>query len=151
MKKEIREPRPERFSERFHIYALGVTFDVDAFLAQSLLRPSFVWRQMGNGPANGLELLLGDARITRIPEQQKIAVEYLKAHREELRALAQFPGVEALILGFVCRLSPHATGICVGPSTALMFHALEAGVRPNFYVTVPDRASTPVKLERDCG
>lgn len=142
MKKQVREPWPERFSERFHIYALGESFDVDAFLARSSLRPSFVWRRMGNGPTNGLELLLGDARTTRIPEQEKIAIEYLRAHREELRSLADFPGVEALILGFVYRISPPATGICVGPSRELMLYALDAGVRPNFYVTLPDRAST---------
>jgi hypothetical protein len=43
---------PDRFEERLHIFALGKSFDVDAFLANSTLRPDFVWRRMGNGPSN---------------------------------------------------------------------------------------------------
>jgi len=41
---------PDGFSQRLHIFAVGTSFDVDAFLAQSPLRPDFVWRKMGNGP-----------------------------------------------------------------------------------------------------
>jgi hypothetical protein len=67
-------PWPERFSERFHIFGLGKTFDVDAFLATSRLRPSFVWKRLGNGPANGLELILGDGDTLPLPEQEKIAI-----------------------------------------------------------------------------
>jgi hypothetical protein len=33
---------PERFEERLHIFAHGETFDVDAFLEKSTLRPDFV-------------------------------------------------------------------------------------------------------------
>lgn len=136
MNSQRRQAWPDRFSERFHIFALGEAFDVDAFLAQSVLRPDFVWRQMGNGPTNGLELLLGDAEIRKLPEQEKIATEYLREHREELNALAHFPGVEAVNLGLVYRVPPNATGFCVGPSRALMFNALESGVSPKYYVTI---------------
>ena len=55
-----KEASPKRFSERFHIFALSETFDVDAFLAQSSLHPDFVWRKMGNGPTNGQDLLLSN-------------------------------------------------------------------------------------------
>src|SRR5579863_10155106 len=109
-------PWPERFSERFHIFGLGETFDVDAFLATSKLRPDFVWKRLGNGPTNGLELLIGDGDALPLAQQEKMAIAYLETHREELRALAQFPGVEALNLGLVYRCSLEATGFCVGPS-----------------------------------
>lgn len=127
---------PERFSERFHIFALGESFDVDAFLARSTLHPSFVWRKMGNGPTNGLELLLDDRSGINLGEQEKIAIEYLKEHREELRLLATFPGVDALNLGLVYRVTLNVTGCCLGPSRALMIHALDSGVSPNYYVTI---------------
>ncbi|HWB31553.1 MAG TPA: hypothetical protein VG714_00105 [Acidobacteriaceae bacterium] len=130
---------PDRFSERFHIFALGENFDVDLFLANSDLSPSFVWHQIGNGPTNGIELLLGDSETATLSEQEKIAIEYLKLHREELRRLAQFPGVEKVNLGLVYRLPVHGTGCCLGPSHALMFHALDSGVSPNYYVTLVDR------------
>jgi hypothetical protein len=63
---------PDWFSERFHIFALGESYDLDAFLAQWPLDPSFVWRRMGNGPTNGLELLLGDEKTIKLHEQEKI-------------------------------------------------------------------------------
>jgi hypothetical protein len=127
---------PERFSERLHIFALGESFDVDAFLARSSLRPGFIWRNMGNGPTNGLELLLDDRTNINLREQEKIAIDYLREHREELRLLATFPGVEALNLGLVYRVTPNVTGCCLGPSRVLMIHALDSGVSPNYYVTV---------------
>ena len=127
---------PDKFSERFHIFALGETFDVDAFLAQSSLHPDFVWRRLGNGPTNGWEILLGDSDKATLREQEAIAVNYLREHRDELRALASFPGVEALNLGLVYRVGPNQLGFCLGPSRALMISALDSGVRPNYYGTI---------------
>ena len=136
---EKRQSWPDRFSERFHIFALGEVFDVDAFLAQSSLCPDFVWQRIGNGPTNGLEILLGDADTLTLPQQEEIAVNYLRENRDELRALADFSGVEALNLGLVYRVGPNALGFCLGPSRALMISALESGVRPNYYGTVVGR------------
>jgi hypothetical protein len=129
---------PDRFSERFHIFALGESFDVDAFLSKSTLHPDFVWRQMGHGPTNGVEFLLSDAAL-RPREQERIAIEYLRDNREELRALARFPGVEALNLGLPYRVLPNVLGACLGPSRELMLNALDSGVRPNYYVTIVGR------------
>lgn len=129
------------------LFALGEKFDVDSFLAQGALTPDFVWRQMGNGPTNGLELLLGDSEAINLPEQEKMAIEYLKQHRDILRNLAQYPGVEAVNLGLVYRLPRDATGFCVGPSRALMLHSLDSGVRPNYYVTVLGRGFDATELE----
>lgn len=139
MNDQNRQVWPEQFSERFHIFALGESFDVDAFLANSPLRPDFIWRRMRNGPTNGFEILLGDAQKATMPEQEKIAVTYLTEHRDELLALANFPGVEALNLGLVYDVPLHATGFCLGPPRALMIAALNSGVRPNYYGTLLER------------
>jgi hypothetical protein len=56
-----------------------------------------------------------------------------------LRALAGFPGVEALNLGLVYLVGPNHTGFCLGPSRALMISALDSGVRPNYYGTIIGR------------
>ena|ERR1700722_6787438 len=93
----------------------------------------------GMDQQNGLELLLGDGKTTKLREQEKIAIDYMKEHREDLRFLANFPGVEALNLGLVYRVTPNTLGVCLGPSHALMFHALDTGVSPNYYVTIPGR------------
>ena len=70
---------PERFQERLHIIAHGEKFDVDVFLANSTLRPDFVWRR--EAPlTSGVELFLGDGRQIRLPDQEEIALAYLKAH-----------------------------------------------------------------------
>ena len=129
---------PENFDERFHIFALGEAFDVDAFQAESTLRPDFVWRRMGNGPKNGVEFLLGDAQNVRLFEQERLAVTYLKENVDELSALARFPGVEALNLGFQLTDDTRAehSGIVVGPPPDLMHLALIIGLSPLYYVTI---------------
>lgn len=139
MDNQKQQPWPDNFSQRFHIFALGEDFDVDAFLTGSTLRPDFVWRRMVNGPTNGLELLLGDALTTPLHNQEKLAVAYLKANRDELRALAAFPGVEAFNLGLVYRLPTDVIGCCLGPPMELMFHALDTGVSPIYYVSLEGR------------
>jgi len=141
MSDQSRQAWPDRFEQRLHIFALGKSFNVDAFLTQSPLRPDFVWRKMGNGPSNGLEFLLGDGKTTKLREQERIAIDYMKEHREDLRLLAGFPGVEALNLGLVYRVAQNDLGVCLGPSRALMFHALDTGVSPNYYVTMLGRGN----------
>jgi hypothetical protein len=87
---------PERFEERLHIIAHGERFDVDAFLGKSTLRPDFVWRR--EAPVtSGVEFFLGDGRAIGLRDQENLAIMYLKAHRDELRAIAKFPGVDAFI------------------------------------------------------
>jgi hypothetical protein len=129
---------PERFQERLHIIAHGEKFDVDAFLANSTLRPDFVWRR--EAPlTSGVEFFLGDGRQIRVPDQEEIAVAYLKAHRDELRALGQSPGVEAFILGLVYVCPLDATGLALGPSLTLMRHVLDIGISPRYYGTAEGR------------
>jgi len=148
MENQKQLPWPDRFEERLHIFALGESFDVDAFLAESVLRPEFVWRRMGNGPTNGLEILLSDLQAIPLPKQEEIAVAFLVSYRDELQALAKYPGVEALNLGLVCRLPLSATGCAPGPSAKLMFHALDAGVSPLYYVTLEGRQVERIPIIR---
>jgi hypothetical protein len=98
---------------------------------------------MGNGPTNGLELLLSHERPIALSKQEEIAAAYLKAHRDELRVLAEFPGVEALNLGLAYRLPLNATGSALGPPSKLMFHALDTGVSLKYYVTLEGRQVDP--------
>lgn len=133
-------PWPDRFSERFHIFAHGETFDVDAFLANSTLQPDYVWHR-GPRATSGIEIFLGDGREIRLVDQVEIAIAYLKTHRDELRALAQFPGVDTCILGLVWICKPASTGFCLGPSLQLMQHALDIGIRPLYYGTIDGRGT----------
>lgn len=127
---------PDRFSERFHIFAHGPTFDVGAFLATSTLRPDFVWRR--EAPVtSGVEFFLGNGRAIRLRDQEEIAITYLKAHREELRALAKFSGVNAFRLGlvYIAKLDGSASGVCLWWNPELMSRALDIGITPAYYIT----------------
>jgi hypothetical protein len=135
----------------FRLFAHGETFDVDAFLAATKLRPDHVWRRGDQRryytcidsphPTSGVEFVLGDGMTVPFLEQEGIAIEYLKAHREELRALAQFPGAETFILGlqYHTGLEDGVVAFSMGPSPLLMWHALDVGVRLNYYVTLDRR------------
>ena len=131
-------PFPDRFDERFHIIAHGDKFDVDAFIATSSLRPNYVWRRGPSG-SSGIELFLGDGRQIGLFEQEEIAVTYLNAHKEELKALARFPGVATFILGLVWICAPEQFLFAVGPSAELMQLALDIGIFPLYYCTVDGR------------
>jgi len=132
------EPWPQRFDERLHIFAHGETFDVDAFLADSTLHPDYVWRRE---PPNtsGIEFLLGDGRAIRPAAQEELAMSYLASHRQELKKLRCFPGVEYLILGLVRICPVEATGIAVTPSVKLLQQADELGIVSTYYVTIDGR------------
>ena len=92
----------------FTLFAHGDEFDVDAFLASTTLRPDYVWWRgdqrryacvESKHPTSGIEFVLGDGRTLPLSEQERIAIAYLKEHRDQLRALAQFPGAACFILG----------------------------------------------------
>jgi Domain of unknown function (DUF4279) len=130
----------------FSIFGHGEKLNVDEFLARSSLRPDYVWRQgdqrryacvESKHETSGVEFVLGDGWEVPFQEQEDIAIAYLKAHRDELRMLAEFPGVETFILGlqYICKLHEGLLGLCAGPSLQLMWHALDIGVHPNYYVS----------------
>ncbi len=126
---------PERFEERLHIIAHGERFDIDAFLGKSTLRPDFVWRR--EAPVtSGVEFFLGDGRAIGLRDQENLAIMYLKAHRDELRAIAKFPGVDAFILGlvYIAKLEDHIFGAALHWSRELMLPALDTGITPIHYI-----------------
>jgi len=129
----------------FSIFAHGDSFNVDEFLARSTLRPDYVWRRgdqrryacvESKHETSGVEFVLGNGWEVPFQEQEDIAVAYLKEHRDELRMLSEFPGVETFILGlqYICQLHDGLLGVCAGPSSQLMWHALDVRVHPNYYV-----------------
>lgn len=132
----------------FSLFAHGGAFDVDAYLAATKLSVDYVWRRGGQlrdscvesrHPTSGVEIVLGDGCVVPFFEQEEIAIAYLKDHRDELRTLAHFSGIETFVLGlqYALKLDNEGdTGFCLGPSPQLMWHALDVGVRPTYYVTV---------------
>lgn len=141
----------------FSIFAHGDDFDVDAFLVRTKLKPDHVWRRgdqrryacvESKHETSGVEFVLGDGWKVPLSDQEDIALAYLKEHREALRKLANFSGVETFILGlqYVCRLNSSILGFVVGPDSQLMWHALDAGVQPSYYVSF-DRTDLDKEIE----
>ena len=137
----------------FRLFAHGEAFDVDAFLASTTLRPDYVWRRGGRRrysciesryPTSGVEIRLGDGLTIPLPDQEAMAIAYLKAHRDELSALARVPGADTFILGLQYRTAfeSNVIGFTLAPSAQLMQHCLDVGCVPVYYVTL-DRLPEP--------
>ena len=132
---------------QFRIFAHGEAFDIDAFLSTTTLRPDYVWRRgdqrrfaciESRQPTSGIEFVLGDGQQIPFCEQDRIAIEYLSANREELKALARFPGVTAFMLGlqYDFELRAGTIAFTMRLSELLMRHVLDVGIEPVFYVTL---------------
>src|SRR5262245_61275935 len=126
----------------FRLFAHGVEFDPDAYLASAPLKFDGVWRKGESGhdhpKSSGVVKVLGDGRTVPTCEQERIAIEYLSANREALKALAQHPQVTTFILGLQYHLvlDGNTIGFCMGPSARLMRHCLDIGISPTYYVTL---------------
>jgi hypothetical protein len=126
----------------FRLFAHGVAFDSDAYLAEAPLKFDGGWHKGESGndhpKSSGVFKVLGDGRTVPIFEQEQIAIEFLSANREALKALATYPGVTTFILGlqYHIKLEEGTIGFCVGPSSQLMSHALDVGIAPIYYVTL---------------
>jgi hypothetical protein len=143
---------PEVMNE-FRLFAHGVAFDSDAYLAEAPLTFDGVWHkgEAGNDhpKSSGVSKALGDGRAVSIVEQEQIAIEFLSANREALKGLATYPGVTTFILGlqYHIRLDEGTIGFCLSPSARLMSQALDIGIAPIYYVTLDRRHET--EGERD--
>ena len=121
---------------------------MDAYLASTPLLLDGHWHKGESSethPASsGVYKVLGDGRELADYEQCRRAVEYIEAHRDDLRTLGNYPGVTTFNLGVQRRveLDDNITGFCTGPSRMLMWHALDVGLGLTFYVTL-DRQETP--------
>lgn len=124
--------------KEFSLRAYGVLFDVDAYLRANPLAPDQIWRsgkpRRSSLPHmvprnNGLAVSLGEGRQLSSCQQEEIAIEYIKANREALRALSHCPGVDFYYLTLwnstVCRSGDCGLDVCV--SQMLMWHLLDIG------------------------
>jgi hypothetical protein len=126
----------------FALFAHGKAFDVDGYLAKTTLRFDEVWHAGETHPkSNGVRKVLGDGTVLSLPEQQRVAIEYLTTHRKALRALRRFPGVTTFILGvqFRIEVDTSAVGFSMGHSVPLLRAALDVGAEPTFYVSLERR------------
>src|SRR5438094_10563540 len=87
----------------FRLFAHGVDFDPDAYVASTPLKFDGVWHKGESGhdhpKSSGVFKVLGDGQKVPLSEQEKIAIEYLSTNREALKALTKYPGVTTFILG----------------------------------------------------
>jgi len=130
----------------FTLFAHGEAFDVDAYLGKTTLNFDRVWRRgdqrqyacvESSHPTSGVEKVLGDGSRIPVPEQQGIAVRFLSAHHDALVELASFPGVDTVVVGLHYEIETEGViGFVMGPTEQLMKHALDLGIRPNFYVVL---------------
>ncbi len=139
----------------FTIFAHGESFDVDAFLSKTSLTFDHIWHRgdlrdhpfvKSKHPTSGVEIVLGDGLTIPFLKQERIAIDYIKDNKEDLKYIGMFPGVKTFILGLQYRLeiAENINGFCMGPSEILMQLALEIGFYPNYYVTI-DRNESSVK------
>jgi hypothetical protein len=91
-----------------------------------------------------LAKLATDGLTIHSPDQEAMAIACLKAHRDELSALARVPGADTFILGLQYRTAfeRNVIGFTLAPSAQLMQHCLDVGCVPVYYVTL-DRLPEP--------
>ena len=129
----------------FSFFALGEEFDVDAFLASSSMVPSRIWRRgepkryscIGSPyPNSGLTYEVADGHSVPFLQQEGLAISFLKAYRDELKALGQFPGVSRFTLGlhYSTEARRNLVGFSIGASPLLMWHLLDVGCSLTNYV-----------------
>ena len=93
--------------------AIGAAFDVEAFLAESPLRPEAVYRKgdrvfanLPKGPMrfdSGFNLTVSEAGMDDLPGQVREAIAFLDENEDELRRLGACEGVDAVGLDFGLR------------------------------------------------
>jgi len=127
----------------FKVFALGEDFDVDAFKATSSMVPSHIWRRgepkKGRGspyPTSGIAFEIGDGQVVPFLKQDDLAIAFLKAHRDQLKALGQFPGVTNFTVGlqYSAEAQRNLVGFSMGVSSLLMWHLLDIGCTLTHYV-----------------
>jgi hypothetical protein len=147
----------------FAVFAHGSNFDVDTYLRSTKLQFDHVWR-LGEpkrfsclgGPheTSGVEILLGDGARLNLDEQNNLAIDYIRANRDELRALGRFPGVETFCLGLQRNMTfhPNLLCLCIGSSKLLMGETLDIGADLSYYLsfqTVESRRIQPQAAEAE--
>ena len=82
--------------------------------------------------------MLGDGTSLPLPEQERIAAEYLACHRGMLRQLVAFPGIKSCSVILQSTVDVHQNTVAFGlvPSRELMRLAVEIGIQPVYLVDV---------------
>ena len=122
----------------FGFYAYGKALEVDAAVAAVSLAPTSITRdgeRKGPHPTHGayvgssVHYSLGDGREISFLEQQRVAVAFMQEHREQLRTLSTFPGVERASLGlhYRRRVETNVVLFSIELSASLMWHLLDCG------------------------
>jgi hypothetical protein len=110
----------------FRLFAHGINFDPDVYLASTSLKFDGIWRKGESGQdhpkSSGVFKVFGDGNNIPLCEQEKIAIEYLSTNQNALKELANYPGVTSFILGlqYQIDLDESVVGFCMGPSKLLM-------------------------------
>jgi hypothetical protein len=137
----------------FRLFAHGVAFDADAYLESAALEFDGAWHKGENGnehpKSSGVFKVLGDGATLPTYEQEQIAMEFLSANRQALKALATHPGVTTFIVGlqYHIELDEGTIGLCIVPSAELMRQALDIGIEPAYYVTLDRRQERELEQE----
>jgi hypothetical protein len=121
----------------FRLHAVGHFFDVDEFLSNYRIDHDSVWhRGRNNYDHSGFVKYLGNEYMLNTCEQEAIAIKYVQHNREALKALVDWQGVEAVILGISpeIQISQNVASICLSFSPRLVSLAVEVGLQLAFYV-----------------
>jgi hypothetical protein len=141
--------------ERFQIFAHGVEFDPDAYVAVSPLQFDGVWHKgevISCFPkSSGVYKLLDGGRQLPFDEQEAIATEFIADNRDALTALGNYPGVTTFLLALQMprEIGPGTRGLYVAPSMLLMWHCLDVGLRTCIYVWLNRRPDPDGEPEGD--
>jgi hypothetical protein len=130
----------------FALFVHGDGFDVDDYLSSASLVFDEIWRKGEQRPVcvdsgyetSGVRKYLGDATRLSIEEQDRIAVDFVEANRQQLRHLFAYPGAKYRLLGLQhpFKVDDGTLGFAIGPSARLMSLALDLGFEITYYVTV---------------
>jgi len=127
----------------FKVFALGDEFDVDAFVASGSMVPTYVWRRGESRrggrtfyPNSGVAFEIADGNSVPFLQQEDIAIAFLKAHRDALKALRLYPGVTHFTLGlqYSENAQRNLVGFSISTSPSLMWHLLDIGLCLTNYV-----------------
>lgn len=117
--------------------ASGAEFDVDAFMAKTLLEVDSLWRKgekrfikSSNSEINrssGIRVVASEADFSDLGEQIQHVISFLRKNIEQVKLLASFPGAEGAVLDFGIEIYPPGWASFTFPPELLAL-AGEAGV-----------------------
>jgi len=128
--------------------ASGKDFDVDDFLGDGKLEPLSIWRKGERraqsakpNETSGVRFEVSAAEFSNLPAQAKDALAFLQLHREWLRKLVAFPGVERVTADFGTETKPpHWASFAFEPSLLAALGAAGISLELSTYPVVEEQA-----------